>query len=65
MSEENLSGWLIWSIIFLVIAVVSGLFGFGIIPGVSFAIAKWLAILFILLFISSLVTHVIEKADMA
>ena len=62
MDKKGLSGWLIWAVIFLVVAVVSGIFGFGLISGVSFTIAKWLAIIFVILFIISVIAHTIKKA---
>lgn len=51
-----------WALIFLVIALVAGVFGFGLISGVSFTIAKWLAIIFVVLFIISVVAHTIKRA---
>jgi len=63
MNKKGLiSGWLIWALIFLLIAIVAGIFGFGIISGVSYTIAKWLAVIFVVLFIISLVAHVIKDA---
>jgi uncharacterized membrane protein YtjA (UPF0391 family) len=61
MNKKGLSGWLVWAIIFLIVAIVAGIFGFGIISGVSFTIAKWLAVIFIILFIIS-VAHTIKRA---
>ena len=43
------------SLIFLVIALLAGLFGFGIIGGVSFMIAKVLFFVFLVVFIVSLI----------
>jgi uncharacterized membrane protein YtjA (UPF0391 family) len=62
MNKRGLSGWLFWAIVFLVIAVVSGLFGFGLISGVSFTIAKWLAMIFVILFIIAVIAHTIKHA---
>lgn len=62
MDKKGLSGWLIWAIIFLIVAIVAGIFGFGLISGVSFTIAKWLAIIFIVLFVIAVIAHVIKKA---
>ncbi|HIH52277.1 DUF1328 domain-containing protein [Candidatus Pacearchaeota archaeon] len=61
-NKENVTNWLVWSLIFLFIAIVTGLFGFGIISGVSFVIAKWLAVIFIILFIISVIAHTIKSA---
>jgi len=57
-----LSGWLIWAVVFLVIAIVAAIFGFGLISGVSFWLAKWLAIIFVVLFIISVIAHTIKAA---
>lgn len=62
MNKKALSGWLTWAIIFLVVAIVAGVFGFGFISGASFTLAKWLAIIFVVLFIISLIAHTIKKA---
>jgi uncharacterized membrane protein YtjA (UPF0391 family) len=61
-NKKGLTGWLIWAIIFLVIAVVAGILGFGIISGVSLTIAKWLAIIFIVLFVIAVIAHTIKRA---
>lgn len=62
MNTKAVTSWLVWALIFLIIAVVAGLFGFGIISGVSLTIAKWLAIIFIVLFIISVIAHTIKSA---
>jgi uncharacterized membrane protein YtjA (UPF0391 family) len=62
MNTKATTGWLIWAIIFLVIAIIAGVFGFGFISGVSYSIAKWLAIIFVILFIISVIAHTIKKA---
>ena len=62
MNRKGLAGWLIWAILFLIVAIVSGLFGFGLISGVSYTIAKWLAVIFVILFIISVIAHTIKKA---
>ena len=46
---------LYWSLMFLVIALLAGLFGFGIIAGTSYAIAKVLFFVFIVIFLVSLI----------
>ena len=48
--------------VFLIIAIVAAIFGFGIISGVSLTIAKWLAVIFVVLFIISVIAHVIKNA---
>jgi uncharacterized membrane protein YtjA (UPF0391 family) len=61
-NKKGLGGWLIWAVVFLIIAVVTGIFGFGLISGASYTIAKWLAIIFIVLFIISVIAHTIKRA---
>jgi uncharacterized membrane protein YtjA (UPF0391 family) len=46
---------LYWSLVFLIIALVAGLFGFGLIAGTSWAIAKVLFFVFLVVFIISLI----------
>lgn len=53
---------LYWTIIFLVIALVAGLFGFGGIATASAGIAKILFAIFLVLFLVSLVFGVIRGA---
>lgn len=62
MNKKGLTGWLVWAIIFLVIALIAGLFGFTSIAGTSLTIAKWLAVIFIILFIISVIAHTIKDA---
>ncbi|MFH2020267.1 MAG: DUF1328 domain-containing protein [archaeon] len=62
MNKKGLSGMLGWAVVFLIVAVVSGVFGFGLISGVSFTIAKWFAMFFVALFIISIVAHTIKAA---
>jgi uncharacterized membrane protein YtjA (UPF0391 family) len=46
---------LYWSLIFLIIAIVAGMFGFGLIAGASYWIAKVLFFVFLVVFIVSLI----------
>jgi len=46
---------LYWSLVFLVIALLAGLFGFGLVAGTSYAIAKVLFFVFLVIFIISLI----------
>jgi uncharacterized membrane protein YtjA (UPF0391 family) len=46
---------LAWALTFLVIALVAGLFGFGIIASTSIGIAKILFFVFLILFLVSLI----------
>lgn len=62
MNKKGVTGWLIWAIIFLIVAIVAGVFGFGFISGVSYTIAKWLAAIFVILFIVAVVAHTAKNA---
>lgn len=62
MNKKGLTGLLGWAVVFLILALVAGIFGFGLISGLSFTIAKWLAIIFVVLFIISVIAHVIKNA---
>jgi uncharacterized membrane protein YtjA (UPF0391 family) len=44
-----------WAITFLIIALISALFGFGMVAGMSYSAAKICFFVFILLFVVSLV----------
>lgn len=46
---------LAWAIFFLIVAVIAGLLGFGGIAGAATGIAQVLAVIFLILFIGSLV----------
>jgi len=58
----KVTSWLIWAIIFLVVSIVAGIFGFGFISGLSFTIAKWLAIAFAILFVITIIVRTIKNA---
>lgn len=45
-----------WAVLFLVIALIAALFGFGIIAGTSYMAAKILFFVFLVLFVLSLIT---------
>lgn len=62
MNKKAVGSWLGWAIVFLLVAVVSGLLGFGLISGISLVIAKWLAVIFVVLFIISVIAHTIKSA---
>jgi uncharacterized membrane protein YtjA (UPF0391 family) len=53
---------LYWTLIFLVVALVAGLFGFGGIASASAGIAKVLFAIFLVLFLASLVFGVMRGA---
>lgn len=44
-----------WAVTFLIVAIIAGLFGFGIIASASVGIAKILFVVFLVLFVISLV----------
>ena len=48
-----------WALAFLVIALIAALFGFGNLAGTSIYIAKILFFVFIVLFILSLIVHLV------
>jgi uncharacterized membrane protein YtjA (UPF0391 family) len=62
MNKKGLSGLLGWAVVFLILAIVAAVFGFGMVAGVSITIAKWLAIIFVVLFIISVIAHVVKNA---
>ena len=62
MNKSGVTSWLVWAVIFLGIAIVAGILGFGVISGVSLEIAKWLAIIFVVLFIIAVIAHTIKRA---
>jgi len=51
---------LAWAAIFLILALISGAFGFGMIAGFSFFIARILAMIFFILLILALAFHFIH-----
>ena len=62
MNKKGLSSWLFWALIFLLVAIVAGVLGMGLISGVSLEIAKWLAIIFVVLFLVSVIAHAVKNA---
>ncbi|MDD4983850.1 MAG: DUF1328 domain-containing protein [Candidatus ainarchaeum sp.] len=62
MNEKGFGTWLFFAIVFLVIAIIAGILGFGNISGTSYTIAKWLALVFVILFAISVIAHVVKKA---
>jgi len=62
MNKKGLGGWLFAALMFFILAIVAGIFGFGILSGASFTIARWLAIIFVVLFVISVIAHVIKSA---
>lgn len=62
INKKSLSGWLTLAILFLLLALITGTLGLGLISGMSYIIAKWLAIIFVILFIISVIAHTIKRA---
>jgi uncharacterized membrane protein YtjA (UPF0391 family) len=62
MDKKGVGGWLVWAIIFLIVAVIAGLLGFTSLAGASYTIAKWLAVIFVVLFIISVIAGTIKRA---
>ncbi len=54
---------LYWAFLFLIIAIVAGLFGFRNVEGVATQIAKVLFFIFIIVFIVSLIIHFMNSAS--
>lgn len=50
-----------WAIIFFIVALVASVLGFGNISGMSFEIAKFIAIIAVILFIVSLVMNGVRR----
>lgn len=56
---------LIWAAIFLIIAIIAGIFGFGKVANVATGIAKILFVIFLILFIISVGYHVYLRSTMS
>lgn len=53
-------GLLGWSLTFLIVAIIAGLLGFWVIAGVTATIAKWLFIIFAVLFVITIISHLVS-----
>jgi uncharacterized membrane protein YtjA (UPF0391 family) len=53
--------WLMWAVIFFILAIVAGAFGFGVIAGTSYAIAKVFAVVFVVLLVVSIILHIVRR----
>jgi uncharacterized membrane protein YtjA (UPF0391 family) len=62
LNKKATGSWLAWAIIFLIVAILAGIFGFGLVAGASLTIAKWLFFIFVILFIISVIAHTIKRA---
>ena len=62
MNKKGVTNWLGWAIFFLLVAIVAGVFGFGLISGLSYTIAKWLAVIFVILFLVTVIARTVKRA---
>jgi uncharacterized membrane protein YtjA (UPF0391 family) len=62
MNKKALGGWLFWAVVFFIVAVIAGVLGFGGIAGFSTSVAIWLVIIFVVLFVISVIAHTIKRA---
>lgn len=51
---------LTWALVFLIVALIAGVLGFTSIAGASIAIAKLLFFIFLVLFVASLIVHLVR-----
>lgn len=51
-----------WAVVFLIIAIIAAIFGFGLVMSTSIAIAKVLFFLFIVVFIILLIVGLVRRA---
>jgi uncharacterized membrane protein YtjA (UPF0391 family) len=56
---------LTWALIFLVVALIAGVLGFTTIAGASIALAKLLFLIFLVLFVVSLIMHLVRGRPVA
>lgn len=54
---------LYWAIVFFIIALIAGIFGFGGIAATSAGIAQILFFIFLAVFVLSLILHFAKKVD--
>jgi uncharacterized membrane protein YtjA (UPF0391 family) len=50
-----------YMLVFFVIAVIAGLFGFGVVPSAAAGVAKVLCLVFLLLFVMTLIGHLSRR----
>lgn len=56
---------LYYAVVFFVIAIVAGLLGFGVIAFASVEIARFCFFLFLVLFVLSLISHMVRRGTRA
>jgi uncharacterized membrane protein YtjA (UPF0391 family) len=49
-----------WALVFLVLAVIAAIFGFGVLAAASAGIAKILFFIFVAIFVISLIAHLVR-----
>jgi uncharacterized membrane protein YtjA (UPF0391 family) len=54
-----------WALVFLVVALLAGVLGFTTIAGASIAVAKLLFLVFLVLFVVSLIMHLVRGRPVA
>ncbi|MGH9472122.1 MAG: DUF1328 domain-containing protein [Terriglobales bacterium] len=52
---------LVWALVFLIIAIIAAVFGFGLITAAAIGFAKILFVLFLILFIISLIAGLVRR----
>jgi len=62
MAKTQVNSWLGWAVLFLLVGIVSALFGFGLISGISITIAKWIAMIFVILFVVTIIAKTVKQA---
>jgi uncharacterized membrane protein YtjA (UPF0391 family) len=53
---------LYWALLFLIVALIAALFGFGGIAAGAVTIAQWLFFIFVILFLVSLILGLVRRA---
>lgn len=61
-NKKGVIGWLKLAILFLILAIVTSFLGFGLISGISYTLAKWFVVIFVILFVITIIAHTIKKA---
>ncbi len=52
---------LYWAVVFLIIAIIAAVFGFGLITAAAIGFAKILFVLFLILFVISLIVGLVRR----
>jgi uncharacterized membrane protein YtjA (UPF0391 family) len=54
-----------WALVFLILAIISAVFGFGVLAATAAGIAKILFYLFVVIFVVSLIAHFVRSGRSA